>query len=80
MLVSEGLGSQLIDWWPASACVQGKEMTQNMFMVRFANNFLNPAWDRNHIANVQASGAMIHSLAAARCCSRCTPRLATALA
>lgn len=31
----------------------GKEMTQNMFMMRFANMFLSPLWSREHVSNVQ---------------------------
>ena len=31
----------------------GKEMVQNIEMIRFANAFFEPLWNRNHIANVQ---------------------------
>lgn len=31
----------------------GKEMMQNMLVVRFANAFVSPIWNREHIANVQ---------------------------
>jgi hypothetical protein len=33
--------------------VQGKEMAQNLFVMRFANMILSPIWNRNCIANVQ---------------------------
>jgi hypothetical protein len=32
---------------------QGKEMAQNLFVMRFANMILSPIWNRNCIANVQ---------------------------
>lgn len=31
----------------------GKEMVQNIEMIRFANAFFEPLWNKNHIANVQ---------------------------
>lgn len=31
----------------------GKEMTQNMFVMRFANTFLSPLWSRIYVSNVQ---------------------------
>jgi glucose-6-phosphate 1-dehydrogenase len=30
----------------------GKEMVQNLMMIRFANAAFEPIWNRNHIANV----------------------------
>mmetsp|Transcript_40084 Transcript_40084/g.159425 ORF Transcript_40084/g.159425 Transcript_40084/m.159425 type:complete len:111 (-) Transcript_40084:2166-2498(-) len=30
----------------------GKEMTQNLSSLRFANTFLEPIWNRNHISSV----------------------------
>ena len=36
------------------ACSQGKEMTQNMLVMRFSNVMLSRMWDRISIANVQA--------------------------
>jgi hypothetical protein len=31
----------------------GKELTQNLVVMRFANRFLAPLWNRDNIANVQ---------------------------
>jgi len=33
----------------------GKEMVQNMLILRFGNLFLSPIWNRDHVANVQIS-------------------------
>ena len=35
----------------------GKEPVQNLFYFRFANTFLEPIWDRHHVANVQITMA-----------------------
>ncbi len=31
----------------------GKELTQNLIVLRFSNAIIAPSWDRHHIANVQ---------------------------
>ena len=31
----------------------GKELTQNLTVLRFANAMFSPSWNRDHIANVQ---------------------------
>ncbi len=31
----------------------GKELMQNMLVMRFANRFISPCWNNQHIANVQ---------------------------
>lgn len=31
----------------------GKELMQNMLVMRFANRFISPCWNTQHIANVQ---------------------------
>ena len=33
----------------------GKEMMQNMLVMRFANRFLGPMWNAVHISNIQVS-------------------------
>ncbi len=38
---------------------QGKEMVQNILALRFANGFLEPLWNRDHIDHVQISVAEI---------------------
>jgi Glucose-6-phosphate dehydrogenase, C-terminal domain/Glucose-6-phosphate dehydrogenase, NAD binding domain len=46
----------------------GKELTQNLTVLRFANAMFSPSWNRDHIANVQICfkvGAM--SLACTHC-------------
>ena len=30
----------------------GKEMVQNLMVLRFANSFLEPLWNRHHVASV----------------------------
>ena len=31
----------------------GKEMAQNLLIMRFYNSFISPCWNREHISNVQ---------------------------
>jgi glucose-6-phosphate 1-dehydrogenase len=33
----------------------GKEIVQNLMVMRFANRFLSPLWNRENIANVQVT-------------------------
>ncbi|KAL6766229.1 GLD1 [Auxenochlorella protothecoides x Auxenochlorella symbiontica] len=55
---SEDLAEHLGELYPEEQLYRidhylGKEMTQNMFVMRFANTFLSPLWSRTHVANVQ---------------------------
>ncbi|KAL4419711.1 hypothetical protein ABPG75_006809 [Micractinium tetrahymenae] len=55
---SEELAEVLGQLYPESQLYRidhylGKEMAQNLFVMRFANMFLSPVWNRNCISNVQ---------------------------
>ncbi|KAK9827335.1 hypothetical protein WJX81_006694 [Elliptochloris bilobata] len=55
---SEELANQLGALFPEEQLYRidhylGKEMMQNMLVLRFANQFIQPAWNRNFISNIQ---------------------------
>ncbi|GAB4821247.1 hypothetical protein N2152v2_008293 [Parachlorella kessleri] len=54
---SEELAGQLGSLYPESQLWRidhylGKEMTQNLFVMRFANSFMAPNWNRNFVSNI----------------------------
>ena len=67
---SEELAEELGKLYPESQLYRidhylGKEMVQNLFVIRFANMFTAPLWNRNCISNVQIT----FKVAACRCCA-----------
>lgn len=59
---AEALRQQMHEYWEEAQILRidhflGKETTQNLLVFRFANRFLEPVWNANHISQVQITYA-----------------------
>jgi len=55
---SEDLSKEIAQYWPEEKIFRidhylGKELTQNLIVLRFSNAIIAPSWNRHHVANVQ---------------------------
>ena len=71
MVLIVGDDERYLQSWHAPMCCRidhylGKELMQNMLVMRFANRFLAPMWNSQHISNVQVQLRM-HSVSLHSC-------------